>query len=153
MLSNLVIQICTVASLNNFPCSEALAVAQVESAFNPKAVGSLGELGLFQVRPEYHGPVSKVIPKQINQAVLIMKRAKSMCYESLQHDWFVCFNRGIRGGLKRGRGTVYAARATKLAKKWEYILDANKSYLSLTRLQRSFSAEEILKTKTLVQTY
>lgn len=30
------------------------AIAKVESSFNPKARGKIGEIGLFQIRPEYH---------------------------------------------------------------------------------------------------
>jgi soluble lytic murein transglycosylase-like protein len=41
------------AMKQGFDPNIALAVAKVESHFNPGAVGSIGEIGLFQVRPEF----------------------------------------------------------------------------------------------------
>lgn len=54
----LILTIC--ANMNAFStpkldCNVVVAVAKVESSLNPKAVGiSHGEIGLFQLRPEFH---------------------------------------------------------------------------------------------------
>ena len=46
-------QIIQTANAQGVPSSIALAVAQQESGFNPNAVGSAGELGVFQLMPQY----------------------------------------------------------------------------------------------------
>ena len=48
----------------------AYGVAHCETGgtFNPAAVGALGERGIFQVRPEYHGPVPSDVWGQVAQA-------------------------------------------------------------------------------------
>src|SRR5271155_4697685 len=46
-------QIIQEANAQGVPSSIALAVAQQESSFNPNAVGSAGELGVFQLMPQY----------------------------------------------------------------------------------------------------
>ncbi len=122
MLSNFVLQTCLVAASMNFPCSEALAIAQIESEFNTEAVGSVGELGAWQVRPEFFGPAPKHLTPQAVHAIFIMRRIRAVCYPALSKEWFVCYNRGVKGGLKRGRGTAYAARAVRIAKQWERLL-------------------------------
>jgi len=54
------------------PPDLADAVARVESAFNPDAVGKVGEVGLMQVRPEtanmlgYRGPVAGLFEPETN---------------------------------------------------------------------------------------
>ena len=46
-------QIIQTANSQGVPSSIALAVAQQESGFNQGAVGSAGELGVFQLEPQY----------------------------------------------------------------------------------------------------
>lgn len=53
MASPLQNQIIQVANAQGVPPSIALGVAQQESGFNPSAVGSAGELGTFQLMPQY----------------------------------------------------------------------------------------------------
>lgn len=43
------------------------AVAWCESRLDPSAVGSLGERGVLQVRPEFHGPVPSDTLGQLEQ--------------------------------------------------------------------------------------
>jgi len=52
-VSTIQTQIIQTANQQGVPSSIALAVAQQESGFNPDAVGSVGELGVFQLRPQY----------------------------------------------------------------------------------------------------
>jgi soluble lytic murein transglycosylase-like protein len=46
-------QVVAEANAHGVPSSIALAVAQQESGFNPNAVGAAGELGTFQLMPQY----------------------------------------------------------------------------------------------------
>ncbi len=46
-------QIIQTANSQGVPSSIALGVAQQESGFNPNAVGAAGELGVFQLEPQY----------------------------------------------------------------------------------------------------
>lgn len=81
----------------------ALAVAQTESKFNVNAVGKLGEIGLFQVRPE-HSKVSKnklFMPlENINEGLRMLSEAKSRCRHKKEATWVTCYNAGISGGSK-----------------------------------------------------
>jgi soluble lytic murein transglycosylase-like protein len=53
MASPLQNQIIQEANAQGVPSSIALGVAQQESGFNPNAVGAAGELGTFQLMPQY----------------------------------------------------------------------------------------------------
>jgi soluble lytic murein transglycosylase-like protein len=52
-VSDIQAQIIQQANAQGVPSSIALGVAQQESGFNPNAVGSAGELGTFQLMPQY----------------------------------------------------------------------------------------------------
>ena len=60
------------AETAGLPPALAEAVTRVESAFNPDAVGKVGEVGLMQVRPEtaamlgYRGPVAGLFEPETN---------------------------------------------------------------------------------------
>jgi hypothetical protein len=136
--------------MNNFPCHEALAIAQIESNFNKNAVGSLGEQGLFQVRPEFYGKSPKQLRKQVQHAIYIMKRMRAVCHKTLQDGWYVCWNRGIKGGLKRKRGTAYEAKATFFARRWKRILATDKTYLQTTLLRSNYFTMAFYTEKALV---
>ena len=47
------------------------AVAWCESRWDPSAVGLLGEQGVLQVRPEFHGPVPSDVLGQLEQGYSI----------------------------------------------------------------------------------
>lgn len=54
-----------------WPCHEALQVAACESRLDPMALGSHGELGVFQVMPTIWGPVPPDAAGQARQAFRI----------------------------------------------------------------------------------
>jgi len=60
------------AERNGLPFAVADAVATVESAYNPNAVGGVGEIGLMQVRPTtaamlgYRGPAAGLFDPDVN---------------------------------------------------------------------------------------
>jgi soluble lytic murein transglycosylase-like protein len=76
-----------------------LAIAEVESGMNPKAVGSLGEVGLFQLRPEYHDVRQGNVRHNIEVAVRYLAVLKKQCAH-YGDAFFVCYNYGPARPLK-----------------------------------------------------
>lgn len=90
----------------NIDPSTAIAIAFVESSFNPKAKGKLGEIGLFQMRPEMFSiKKNTAVTKQINLAVQHFVLLKKRCGSA----WPTCHNYGVTGAkrLKDPRKTAY----------------------------------------------
>lgn len=85
----------------SFDPSIALAVAKTESNFNVNAVGSKGEIGAFQIMPQFVSPeVKKHLHKtDVNVFVGIMKlkEAKDKCKHRVDLTWLTCYNVGITG--------------------------------------------------------
>jgi len=65
----------------------ALAIAAVESSFNPNARGKLGEIGLFQTMP---GTCKQ---PGTDCALRLLKTYKTAC-KDLGDAWFICYNNG-----------------------------------------------------------
>lgn len=78
----------------------ALAIAEVESRFKPDAVGTRGEIGLYQLRPEFHGKDVKQPKKNIEKAMVYLARIKKNCYPRYGEAYFICFNYGPNRRLK-----------------------------------------------------
>lgn len=98
----------------------AHAVITVESSYNPKAIGGLGEVGLFQVRPEF----SKYSKEQlfdisinIKEGLRILSEAKKKCKHTIDSSFVICFNGGISFGNK-----------IKFPKKFPYYVKVMKEY-------------------------
>lgn len=72
----------------------AIAVAQVESGLNDKAVGSLGELGVFQLRPEYHNVLPGATAYNIDLGVRYLAYVRAQCEPDYGPAWMNCFNHG-----------------------------------------------------------
>lgn len=87
----------------------AVAIASVESGLNPKAVGGLGEIGLFQLRPEFHPVLRENANHNILVGVAYLAEVKSKC-SRFGDAWFVCFNYGPHNKLKLPRETQYYKR-------------------------------------------
>lgn len=79
----------------------ALAIAQVESQFNAEMVGGLGEIGVFQLRPEFHR-VSRDSRTNIVTGIRYLRTLKRQC-KSYGDAYFVCFNYGQAKRLKYPR--------------------------------------------------
>jgi soluble lytic murein transglycosylase-like protein len=85
----------------------AEAVAVVESGLNPKAVGKLHELGLFQLRPEYH-KVTSDIHNQIKVGIAYLAEMRRICGGYYPGKaWILCFNHGPNKRLKRPLQAAY----------------------------------------------
>lgn len=87
------------AKRNGIDPSLALAIAEVESRFNPHAVGSIGEIGLFQLRPEFHPVVPGRVRHNIRVATQYLAQLKRQCAH-YGEAYFVCFNYGPSRKLK-----------------------------------------------------
>lgn len=77
----------------------ALAVAQLESGLDPRAVGPRQEIGLFQIRPEYSkiNRIQLFDPKlNAKEGVRILLFYKTYCPTKKDFLWVQCFNQGLR---------------------------------------------------------
>lgn len=81
----------------------AKAVVKVESNYNPNAQGAVGEVGLFQIRPEY----SRLTEEQLTHPILNiheglrkLSKAKRLCKHTEEKTFVVCYNAGITGGSR-----------------------------------------------------
>lgn len=101
-----------------------LAIAKVESSFNPKARGKIGEIGLFQIRPEYHPILPEMnVREQTHLAIRLLQALKVECGKK----FLQCWNMG-------------AARTTqKNFKKTKYETKVQNAYKDLLH-SRSFSS-------------
>jgi soluble lytic murein transglycosylase-like protein len=107
----------------------AISVAQVESNMNPNAVGTKGDIGLFQVRHS----VVKVAPSKLRDpevntqyGIKLLTAAKKSCPDFPGDSWLVCYNRGVAGGskIRRPANDKYYLKVMKV-----YNSLKNKTYL------------------------
>ena len=81
----------------------AKAIALQESSLNPRAIGPVGEIGLFQVRPKYSkfkrkdlfNPIINIV-----EGMRMLQFAKKHCKHRKGKTWIVCYNLGVTGGSK-----------------------------------------------------
>ena len=95
--------ILAISSHYNVDPALSAAIIHTESKFNPKAIGSLGEVGLMQVRPEHvpqerHHLIDPVT--NILVGVKILSNAKAKCKYKVDKAFVVCYNAGIKGGSR-----------------------------------------------------
>ncbi len=84
----------------------AVAIATVESSLNPKAVGSLNEQGLFQLRPEYHS-LTGGSSDNIRVAIKYLQWLKNKSNGAHGNAWFVLYNWGPYNAPKYPTRTKY----------------------------------------------
>lgn len=70
------------------------AIAMTESSLNPNAIGQHGEIGLFQLRPEYHNVKYGDYKHNTNIAVKYLLYVKRRCHAKYKDAWFICYNTG-----------------------------------------------------------
>jgi soluble lytic murein transglycosylase-like protein len=114
--------VCFYAPFYQVPPSEALAIIDTESAFNPWATGSAGEVGLFQIHPKWHKEYEASELYDPHKNVLIgllkIKKFKRLCGSK----WPTCYNRGVNGMKKMLNASVdkYAKLVRERKdKKWQ----------------------------------
>ncbi len=71
-----------------------MSVIEVESRFNPNKVGSIGEIGLMQLRPEFFPNVTFDIKNNIDHGVKYLAWLKKYCPMKDDHTFLVCYNNG-----------------------------------------------------------
>lgn len=72
-----------------------LAIAKVESNWNPRAIGkSHGEVGLMQLRPQFHPGVGFGIKQNMLMGAKYLAKLKKMKYSKWGKAWFVAYNVG-----------------------------------------------------------
>ncbi len=77
----------------------ALAIATVESGINQFAIGSKGEVGVFQLRPEFYLKGNETIIVYVNKALDLMAEKQTACGKDLLPT---CWNVGITKGKQLG---------------------------------------------------
>lgn len=102
----------------------AIAVAQVESNMNPQAIGlSHGEIGLFQIRPEFVAGLTHKEMFNIETNIVLgiqkLKHAKTKCKHQVNNSWLVCYNVGVKGGnrIKNAKEFKYVKRVNNKMKR------------------------------------
>ena len=79
------------------------AIIEVESAFNPNAIGkSHGERGLMQLRPRYFPKASTLSPAQnIEMGTKYLAKLQQQFKRKYGDAWFICYNYGPTACRKR----------------------------------------------------
>jgi soluble lytic murein transglycosylase-like protein len=91
--AEIVTQIRVIALEHGVDPDLAVAIATVESRIEPNTVGLKGEIGLFQLRPEYHPVVKGDVLNNIRTAIRYLAELKVSC-ASYGEAYFVCYNYG-----------------------------------------------------------
>lgn len=109
-----------------------VAIVQAESAFNEKAVGKAGEIGLMQLMPEFFPGYTEeqLYQPEINIRLGVEHLAKSMreCRHKLDNTWIVCYNLGVKGGSK-----------VRHPKKWKYYKRVMSAYAKVPARTRKLA--------------
>ena len=72
----------------------ALSIAEVESKFNEEAIGDLGEIGLFQLRPEFHNVVKGNVRHNARVAMAYLNDLRTICGPKYGSSYWVCYSTG-----------------------------------------------------------
>ena len=101
MMKITIIKLITMYSIQyGIPPEISLAVAAVESQFNPNAIGVTNDLGVFQLRPQSFPTYTK---KQLLNPIIniqlgikYLAKVKKECKYKDNLDWLTCYNMGPR---------------------------------------------------------
>lgn len=74
----------------------AIAVGKVESGLNMKARGPFGEIGIFQIRPEYTTANIYNLKGNIKEGVRQLAYWQQHCPVKDSISWVSCYNQGSR---------------------------------------------------------
>jgi len=109
----------TIAPYYNIDPHLAAAVIKTESNFNPQAIGTIGELGLFQIRPEF-SKYSKLQlldwKTNITAGLENLANSKTFCKHKVDNTFVICHNSGITGAkkIKNPFGQSYYKKVSKI---------------------------------------
>jgi soluble lytic murein transglycosylase-like protein len=71
-----------------------VAIARTESGLDPNAVGGLGEIGVFQLRPEFHDVRPGDVEHNIETAILYLAEIRRKWEPVYGDAWFIKYNLG-----------------------------------------------------------
>lgn len=78
------------------PVEVAIAVGKVESELNQSAIGPFGEIGIFQIRPEYTTANIYDLKTNIKEGVRQLAYWMQHCPVKHPIAWVSCYNQGAR---------------------------------------------------------
>lgn len=79
----------------------AQAIVEIESMYDISMTGELGEIGLFQLRPEYFsGRSLRDVRINVKLGVKHLNYMKDNCKHQRKKTYIICYNAGISGGEK-----------------------------------------------------
>lgn len=94
-----------------FDPNVAVAVATVESRLNPMAVGTKGEIGLFQVMPQFVKGFNKSQLFDVRTNIIVgitkLKEEQLKCRHKENIDYLVCYNYGRTNASKVKHPAVF----------------------------------------------
>jgi soluble lytic murein transglycosylase-like protein len=77
------------------------AVISVESRFNSQTIGSVGEVGLMQIRPvfviETHEQLLDPCTN-VHRGIQLLNSFRNTCKHKTNNTFIICYNRGNKGG-------------------------------------------------------
>lgn len=113
-----------VALEEGFDVNLAVAIATVESRLNPAVVGTQGEIGVFQLKPNYHAVVNGYDTRtNARVAIRYLKMIQSRFEPKWGSAWFIAYNVG-----------PYYKKTIKHPELFPYFLRVNEAKLNLASL-------------------
>lgn len=97
----------------NFDPNLILAIIEVESNFNPKALGKAGEIGLMQLHPRYFSNIPHGIVGNIDMGVKYLAYTRKHCSHKNGIEFVTCYNRGTKRKLSAPKLTPYYRKVVK----------------------------------------
>ena len=86
------------------------SLVEVESGFNPRAKGSGGDYGLFQIHPRWHGAIYKRVGDNVAKGCQILRTELNRCNGKIDK----ALGR-YNAGSNRRLGAKYASKVLSLA--------------------------------------
>ena len=83
--------------LNGIDPKLTQAIIQVESSGRPYAIGTINEIGLMQIRPEFVPETALQLQQpctNIMRGTAILADMKANCKHTKDNTWIICYNLG-----------------------------------------------------------
>jgi len=88
----------------------AVAIARVESGLDNRTIGKLGEVGVYQLRPEYHHVRNGDLRSNVRTGIRYLRYVKEQCQPRYGSAWFICYNLGPNHQVKHPTKFPYYVR-------------------------------------------
>jgi soluble lytic murein transglycosylase-like protein len=96
LLATIYLSVGIYAAQYNIDPRLVMAVIEVESNFNHKAVGPQGEIGLMQLHPRYFPTAQFNISHNVRVGVKHLAFMRKNCPHKKHKTWLICYNRGFK---------------------------------------------------------